>query len=58
MNIVHAKLVWNKLRRGYRQAFPWAFIQDSIHDHDTTLNNLQARLKKSNDEVNKIISES
>lgn len=58
MNIVHAKLVWNKFKKGYKLALPWTFTQNSIHDHDTTLNNLQARLKKSNDDLNKIISES
>jgi hypothetical protein len=58
MNIVHAKLTWNKLRRVYRLAFPGVFTQDSFHEHDTTLNKLQARLTKSNDDLNKIISES
>lgn len=57
MNIVRAKQFWNKFLRGYRQALPWAFIQNTFQEHDTTLNNLETLLKKSNDDLNKIISE-
>jgi len=55
MNIViNAKQIWNKFWKGYRQVYG----TDSFQEHNTTLNNLQARLKKSNDDLNKIISES